>query len=75
MCSSWVEKPLFFQGILGVCTCIPFQEHLMKEQGHCPLGVAGKSAHGVTVALLCPLQPSAAPVQARARRWTFRGHG
>jgi hypothetical protein len=52
MCSSWVEKPLFLLICLGVCTCIPPQEHLKKEQGHCTPGVCpGTSAHGVTVSL------------------------
>jgi hypothetical protein len=39
MCSSWVEKPLFFLICLGVCTHIAPQEHIMKEQDHCTLGL------------------------------------
>src|SRR5262244_1462128 len=49
MCSSWVEKPLFFLICLGVCTRMPPQEHRMKEQSHCTPGVCpGTSANGVT---------------------------
>src|SRR4029077_4321706 len=52
MCSSWVENPLFFLICLGVCTRIPPQEHLMKEQSHCTLGdCPGTSANGVTVSI------------------------
>jgi hypothetical protein len=39
MCSSWVEKPLFFLIWLGVCTHLAPQEHIMKEQDHCTLGL------------------------------------
>jgi hypothetical protein len=39
MCASWVEKPLFFLICLGVCTRIAPQEHIMKEQNHCTLGL------------------------------------
>jgi hypothetical protein len=52
MCSSWVEKLLFFLICLGVCTHIAPQEHIMKEQAHCTLGLCpATTANGALVSI------------------------
>ena len=52
MCSSWVEKLLFFLICLGVCTRIAPQEPIMKEQDHCTLGLCpATTANGAIVSI------------------------
>src|SRR4030095_2643225 len=52
MCSSLVEKPLFFLICLGVCTGIAPQEPIMKEQDHCTLGLCpGPTENGAIVSI------------------------
>jgi hypothetical protein len=52
MCSSGVEKPLFFLICLGVCTRIAPQEPIMKEQDHCTLGLCpGPTENGAIVSI------------------------
>src|SRR4029450_2777271 len=84
MCSSWVEKPLFFLICLGVCTRIAPQEPIMKEQDHCTPGLCPETTeNGETVSIyvdhnhpLLQLQralPWAALAEVMTRRWAAAG--